>query len=81
MSSKPGISPVISLDPLGDYVASASRLHGKLATIIANQQESAASLSRAAAHLRSIAELGRQGNSPKLRNFSLINENPAEASA
>lgn len=81
MSSKPCAQPGIAKDLLGDYVASASRLHGKIATIIAHQQESAASLSRAAAHLRSIAELGPRSSSPERRNFSLTNENSAKASA
>ncbi|PKO33855.1 MAG: hypothetical protein CVU34_10820 [Betaproteobacteria bacterium HGW-Betaproteobacteria-7] len=79
MSNRPSTPPAISADPLGDYVACASRLHGKFATIVAHQQESAASLSRAAAHLRSMGELGRSRLSPESRNFSPTSENPAKA--
>lgn len=80
MSNRPSTPPAISADALGDYVACASRLHGKFATIIAHQQESAASLSRTAAHLRSMGELGRSSLfSPESRNFSLASENPAIA--
>lgn len=52
-------------DPLDQYVAAVHGLHSKLARISSNQHESAASLGRAAAALRSLAALGRPGNTPE----------------
>jgi len=51
-------------DPLMQYVATVHGLRPKLARINANQQDVAASLSRAAAALRSLADLGRPGMAP-----------------
>lgn len=55
------LSPPVnaSVDHLGDYIASVSKLHGKLAIIAANQRCSERSLGRAAAALRSIGALHR----------------------
>lgn len=43
-------------DPLTQYVSQVKGLHPKFARISANQHESAASLSRAAAALRALAD-------------------------
>lgn len=48
------------VDHLGDYVANVSKLHGKLAIIVANQRSTELSLGRAAAALRSIGALHRR---------------------
>lgn len=62
-------------DPLGDYIATASRLRGKLAIIAAHQRESAASLSRAAANLRAMAQSAQRHRAPEIRNLCLTSEN------
>jgi len=62
-------------DHLGDYINRAGQLRGKLATIIAHQQESAAGLTRAAAHLRAMANLGKTYCPPENRNGALGNGN------
>lgn len=52
-------------DPLGDYVAGAGRLCAKMAIIAAHQRDSAASLSRAAAKLRAMAQPAQGKDIPK----------------
>lgn len=64
-----------SIDPLGDYVASAGKLRAKLALIAAHQRESAASLSRAAANLRAMAQSSQRPASPEIRKARLASEN------
>ncbi len=68
MNNKSGSPSVAQVDHLGDYVVRAGKLHSKLATIISHQKESAASLSRAAEHLRSMANLGADRGAPENRN-------------
>lgn len=55
-------------DPLDDYRATVRELPGKLGRIAADQRESAGSLSRAAAALRSIAALNIKGSVADSRN-------------
>jgi hypothetical protein len=68
---KPPMSPPITPqtarndDPLGDYVAGAGRLCAKMAIIAAHQRDSAASLSRAAAKLRAMAQPAQAKDFPK----------------
>lgn len=66
-------------DPLGDYVARAARLRAKLALIAVHQRESAASLSRAAAHLRAMAQCSPRPQHLENRKLSLSSENLAPA--
>ena len=70
MSNKPCTTQALTANHLADYIACTTGLQGKLAKIITHQQDSAASLSRAAAHLREIASL----SSPINRNSRLNNE-------
>ncbi|WP_295007582.1 hypothetical protein [uncultured Dechloromonas sp.] len=69
-----------SVDHLGDYVASVSQLHGKLAVIAANQRSSERSLGRAAAALRSIGALHRRSQDSASGNRSPILGNADKAS-
>jgi hypothetical protein len=75
MSSRQPTLPADSLDPLGDYIASAGKLRAKLAIIAAHQRESAASLSRAAASLRAMAQSSQRSAAPENRNLRLASEN------
>lgn len=62
MHNKQSTPANLNVDHLGDYVASVSKLHGKLAIIVANQRCAEASLGRAAAALRSIGALHRRNH-------------------
>jgi len=53
-------------DPMIQYVSTVHGMHLKLARIKSNQQDVAASLSRAAAALRSLANAGQPKNSPEV---------------
>lgn len=55
-------------DPLDDYRATVRELPGKLGRIAAHQRDSAGSLSRAAAALRSIAALNTRNGGADSRN-------------
>lgn len=55
-------------DPLDDYRAAVRELPGKLGRIAGHQRESADSLSRAAAALRSIGALNARGSATDSRN-------------
>lgn len=55
-------------DPLNDYLATVRELPGKLGRIAAHQRDSAGSLSRAAAALRSIAALNTKNGAADSRN-------------
>lgn len=53
-------------DPLDRYVSAVHSLHAKLARISSNQHASAASLGRAAAALRALADLGKPKTAPDI---------------
>lgn len=55
-------------DPLDDYLATVRELPGKLGRIAAHQRDSAGSLSRAAAALRSIGALNTKDGAADSRN-------------
>lgn len=55
-------------DPLDDYLATVRELPGKLGRIAADQRDSAGSLSRAAAALRSIGALNAKNSAADSRN-------------
>lgn len=68
-----------SVDHLGDYIASVSKLPGKLAVIAANQRSTERSLGRAAAALRSIGALHRRDQEPASGNRHPILGNAGKA--
>lgn len=55
-------------DPLDDYLATVRELPCKLGRIASHQRDSAGSLSRAAAALRSIGALNNKGGAADSRN-------------